>query len=314
MLSRVADNLYWMSRYLERAEHTSRVLAVKLEAMVEQTREEAEGSWRRIIIALAAEPFVEAGGDPMAMAQALAGDRVHPSSVLSSLRLARDNARQVREQISTEMWSHLNQLYLRQVPLWLREDFGEQPGHVFREILDALHMFEGIVYSTMRHGEGWYFIQLGRYTERAQLISRLLDLHIGAGSRVLPPSRYSEWLELLKSCTAFEAYCKVYTAEIRQDRIAEFLLLDPEFPHSVRFAVERMRDALAHVAVGAPPGRRAACDRLAGRLKASVDFGRIDELMRGDIDEFLASVNRQCEQIHDAVYEAYIAYGAETVL
>lgn len=314
MLSRVADHLYWMSRYLERAEHTSRVMAVMLESMVEQTSEDAEAAWRRAIAALSGAKFASQATDAFGIAHALAFENLNPSSLLTSLQLARDNARQVREQISTEMWSHLNQLYLRLSPTDLRGDFGDNPALIFRDTLGALHTFEGIAYSTMRHGEGWYFIQLGRYIERAQLISRLVDLHVGSGSRAFPSARYTDWVGLLKSCTAFEAYCKVYTADIRPEQIAEFLLLDPEFPHSVRFAVESMREALARVAVGAPPARRAACDRLAGRLKANVDYGRIDELMGGDIAVFLAAITMQCEQIHDAVYESYIAYGAETVL
>ena len=118
----------------------------------------------------------------------------------------------------------------------------------------------------------------------------------------------------MKSCTAFEAYCKVYTANIQRDRIAEFLLFDAEFPHSVRFSVDRLTAALTQVALAAPPARRASCERLAGRLKASVDFGQIDELIGGTIDAFLANIATQCEQIHDAVYDADIAYDAETGL
>ena len=119
---------------------------------------------------------------------------------------------------------------------------------------------------------------------------------------------------LLKFCTAFEAYCKVYTANIKRDRVAEFLLFDQEFPHSVHFSVRHLSDALQRVAIGAPPARRAACERLAGRLKASVDFGQIDELIGGSIDVFLESVAKQCEQIHEAVNAAYIGYDAEAVL
>src|SRR5262249_55272511 len=129
-----------------------------------------------------------------------------------------------------------------------------------------------------------------------------------------PEPKYLDWIVLLKSCTAFEAYCKVYTADIRRDRIAEFLLFDQEFPHSVRFAVERLVGALSHAALCPPASRRAACERLAGRLKASVDFGQIDELIAGSIDDFLANIAKQCESIHDAVRTAYIAYDAETVL
>jgi uncharacterized alpha-E superfamily protein len=315
MLSRVADNLYWMSRYLERAEHTSRLIAVKLEAMVEQSPGEAELSWRRVTAALSGGEFVpSAASEAFDITRALAFDPFNPSSLIASLRLARDNARQVREQISTELWNRLNRLYLTLAPIDLAAIWNDQPGHIFRETVEELHMLEGIAYSTMRHGEGWYFLQLGRYIERAQLVSRLLDLHFGPVSRVGAAPNYLDWVVLLRSCTAFEAYCKVYTVNIRRDRIAEFLLFDAEFPHSVRFAVERVTEALGRVAIGAPASRRAACERLAGRLKASVDFGQIEELMGGTIDVFLANIATRCEQIHDAVYAAYIGYDAETVL
>jgi uncharacterized alpha-E superfamily protein len=133
-------------------------------------------------------------------------------------------------------------------------------------------MLEGITYSTLRHGEGWYFLELGRYIERAQLLSRLLDLHFGRALRAGAAPTYLDWMVLLRFCTAFEAYCKVYTANIRRDRIAEFLLFDAEFPHSVRFAVERLTEALTRVAMGRLRTRRAACERLAGRLKAKRRF------------------------------------------
>jgi uncharacterized alpha-E superfamily protein len=315
MLSRVADNLYWMSRYLERAEHTSRLIAVKLESLIEQSPEEAEIAWGRVVTALSGKSFVpESLADGFEITYSLAFERFNQSSLISSLRFARDNGRQVREQISTEMWNRLNRLYLRLVPIDFTAMWNEQPGHLFREIVEELHMLEGTTYSTMRHGEGWHFLQLGRYIERAQLVSRLLDLHFGQASRAGAPPNYLDWLVLLRSCTAFEAYCKVYTANIRRDRVAEFLLFDAEFPHSVRFAIEHLTAALSHVALGAPASRRAPCERLAGRLKASVDFGQIEELMSGSIDLFLANISTQCEQIHEAVFAAYIGYDAETVL
>ena len=315
MLSRVADNLYWMSRYLERAEHTSRLIAVKLESMIEQSPSEAEISWRRVVAALGGGKFVpSAAADAFEITRALAFEPFNSCSLIVCLRLARDNARQVREQISTEMWNRLNRLYLKLTPVDLADIWNDQPGYIFRDTVEELHMLEGTTYSTMRHGEGWHFLQLGRYIERAQLVSRLLDLHFGPASRADAAPHYLDWMVLLRFCTAFEAYCKVYTATIRSDRIAEFLLFDAEFPHSVRFAIERLAEALTRVATGAPAARRAACERLAGRLKASMDFGQIDELMDGTIDVFLANISAQCEQIHEAVYAAYIGYDAETVL
>jgi uncharacterized alpha-E superfamily protein len=313
MLSRVAESMYWMSRYLERAEHTSRLIAVKLESMIEQSREDADSSWARVVAALSAEEHVPAQPDAFAITQGLAFDRVNPSSLLSSLNNARDNARQVREQLSMEVWENLNRLYLRLQPATMDGAWVHHPARLFRESLEDLHTLGGVTYSTLSHGEGWHFLELGRYIERAQLVCRLLDLHFGAAAMGDAP-KYFDWLVLLKFCSAFEPYCKTYTAAIRPEKIAEFLLFDAEFPHSVRFSVDRVCDALLHVAPGAPPLRRAAVERLAGRLKASVDFTQIEELMSGSIAPFLDDIGRQCEQIHDAVYASYIAYGAETVL
>ncbi len=316
MLSRVADSLYWMSRYLERAEHTSRLLAVKLESMIEQSREDSEASWQRVVLALTGDNSSMASSDAFAITQNLAFDRFNESSLVNSLSMARNNARQVRDQLTTEVWEHLNRLYLRLEPVTTDSIWVHHPASPFREALEDLHALEGVTYSTLSHGEGWYFLQLGKHIERAQRVGRLLDLHFGAEQKRSDSEalRYFDWLVLLKFCTAFEPYCKVYTAAIKPQRIAEFLLFDSEFPHSVRFSVDRVTDALKRVAPGAPPARRAAVERLAGRLKAAVDFGQVDDLMNGQIADFLADINRQLGQVHNAMYASYIAYGAETVL
>jgi len=313
MLSRVAENLYWTGRYVERAEHTSRLLAVKLESMAEQSGEAAEAGWSRVIAALAAEASADDLGDALSRTEVLALDRGNPSSLLSSLSWARDNARQAREQLSSEVWECLNRLYLRLRPLTIEQVWVHEPHRIFRETLQNLHALEGVIYSTLRHGEGWYFLELGRYIERAQLVSRLLAIHFPADDGAGTSPTYVDWLVLLKFCCAFEPYLKEHTAAIVPSRVAGFLLFDAEFPRSVNFAVGRVSDALQHVAQGAPPQRRAACERLAGRLKASIDFGRIDEMMEGSIAQFLAAITRQCEDIHDAVHAAYIAYGAAAV-
>jgi uncharacterized alpha-E superfamily protein len=312
MLSRVAENLYWMSRYLERAEHISRLIAVKLETMIEQSHDAADISWRRVVAALYGEAFAAAGPvDAFQSTQALAFDRKNLSSLIASLGFARDNGRQVREQISTEMWNRLNYLHLKLAPLNASVIWNDQPAQLFRDVVGELYMLDGIAYSTMRHGEGWHFLQLGRYIERAQLVTRLLDIHFGPASRNREQPSVLDWIILLRFCTGFEAYCKVYTASIRRDRIAELLLFDHEFPHSVRFSVERLAEALGRVGIGAPASRRALCERLSGKLKASVDFGHIGELMSGSIDAFLANISVQCERIHNAVYATYVAYDAE---
>ena len=313
MLSRVADSLYWMGRYIERAEHSSRIIAVKLESMVEQSREESESSWLRIADALG-EEFAP-GGDALANTQLLAFDRKNPSSLFSSIAAARDNARQVREQLSTEVWEHLNRLYLRLQPVNAETIRVHHPARIFREVMSDLNSLEGVTYSTLSHGEGWYFLELGRHIERAQSVGRLLELYYGKPhTHTLTPPKYFDWLVLLKFCTAFEPYCKEYTAAILPERIAEFLLFNEEFPHSVRYAVNRIVESLIKVAPAAPPARRASVERLAGKLKATMDFGQIDDLLNGQLATFVVDITKQCEQVHEAVFASYIAYGAETVL
>ena len=318
MLSRVADSAYWMARYLERAEHSARVLAVKLEAMLEQTPEDAAETWVRVVAALAWPLKEPISGTPDVIAKRLTLDKSEPSSVMNSIRIARDNARQVRELISTEMWEQLNTQYLRLHGVDAEDEWSAQPVQFLRDVVSELTLFAGLTDSTMRHGEGWHFIQLGRYTERAQAVSRLLDLYFGRMpadvKQTLRTPRYFDWLSLLKQCTAFEAYCKVYTADIVPAKVAEFLIFDPEFPHSIRFATDRIQEELSHVAPGAGGARRLQAERLSGRLKATLDYGQVEELLAGDIDGFLQGIQASCKQIHQSMYDAFIGYSVDELL
>src|SRR5471032_40901 len=180
MLSRVADSLYWMSRYIERAEHTSRVMAVKLESMVEQTPEDAAASWARVIEALTGEKATPLHLDAFAITRKLAFDSDNDNSLITSLALARDNARQVREALSNEVWENLNRLFLRLTPVTMDSIWVHTPARLFREVLEEMHALEGVTYSTLSHGEGWYFLELGRHIERVQQLGRLLDMHFSA--------------------------------------------------------------------------------------------------------------------------------------
>ncbi|HAH11090.1 MAG TPA: hypothetical protein DCL54_11570 [Alphaproteobacteria bacterium] len=318
MLSRVADNLYWMARYLERAEHGARVLDVKLEAMLEEAAEDTAEGWVRALATLT-NPMASWGiAAPSDIAHRLTFDRQSNNSVLMCIRYARDNARQMREQISTEMWGRLNRLYLRASDPEAEREWRRAPVPFLNGVIDDLMMFSGLTDSTMRHGEGWHFIQIGRYLERAQCVSRLLDVYFGDLPDDVPyklrAPRYADWIGLLKQCTGFEAYCKVYTADVDPNRIAEFLLLDAEFPHSLRFSVDRLNDELLAIGPGAAGGPQRKAERLAGRLKASLDYGQVDELLGGDIDHFLHDVQERCVEIHESVFDAFIAYGVEDLL
>src|SRR3984957_17605576 len=203
MLSRLADSLYWMSRYIERAEHTARVMAVKLESMVEQTPDDASASWARVVEALTGEAIGATPHDAFIITRRLAFDRDNEAALVTSLTLARDNARQVREALSNEVWESLNRLYLRLSPVTMDSIWVHTPARLFREALEEMHALEGVTYSTLSHGEGWYFLQLGKHIERVQQLGRLLDIHFTAPQSENGP-KYFDWLVLLKFCPAFQ--------------------------------------------------------------------------------------------------------------
>jgi uncharacterized alpha-E superfamily protein len=317
MLSRVADSLYWMSRYLERAEHTARLIEVDLQLRLDQSLESGAGRWLRLLSALQTLPPESTKLDAPSITELLTLDRTNPSSILSCVAAARENLRQVREQCSSEMWEQLNRLYL-QVSSTTKSESWMLNSHIFyRAVQEGAHLFQGVTDSTMSHGEGWQYIQVGRYVERTDTLARLIGTHFG--NLTQPPDQaveseeYLEWVGLLKSCAAFEAYCKTYTAEMRPLRVAEFLLLNPEFPHSVRFSVDMVHASLARI--GEMTERKAEQPmRLAGRLQATLNFSQIDEILASGANAYVDSVRWQCAQAHSAIHQVYFDYSVESAL
>jgi len=228
---------------------------------------------------------------------------------------ARENARQVREQISSEMWEQLNRLFHAVRNSGVEDVWGA--GEFLLSIKEGAHLFQGITDSTMTHAEGWQFIQAGRFLERAVCLSILVKVHFRAFHQ--PDHReseraYLEWIGVLRSCTAFEAYCKAYTAEIKPNRIAEFLVLHQSFPHSIRFSAEALEGAIKEIGREAGGRRSSSVERICGRLRANLGFGQIDEIMAGGLDPYLNGILRQCAQVHGAMYQTYVSYPIEVAL
>jgi uncharacterized alpha-E superfamily protein len=316
MLSRVADSLYWMSRYLERAEHTARLLDVTTNLMLELSSRHTGGRWAYLFgsLGIPLNPALEADG----AAIAVTFDVMLPGSVVACIAASRENARQVREQISSEMWEQLNRLYLHIRRTGMSESWLAEPHEFYVSVKEGAHLFQGITDSTMAHGEGWNFIQAGRFIERAGATARLIDVHFAYMERLADlsetPVQYLEWVTLLKSCTAFEAYCKIHTADMQPKRVAEFLLLDAQFPRSLRFCVDVVQQSLQEIAQltgGRGSGR---AERLAGRLRASLDYGQIDEILASGLSQYLSAFQDECWKIHDALYQTYISYSVEQAL
>lgn len=308
MLARVADSLYWMGRYLERAEHLSRLSLVMMNAALDNTDAAIHTSW----IALTALGDSETAElkNSFGAARTLVLDRDNPDSVIAAVTLARENARQVRDQLTTESWERLNLLYLRLTANTAPAAFDEASSNFLQEIIADLHLFKGASDSTMSHGEGWRFLSLGIHLERAQLLARLLEVCFGQ-QRQEAITDHIALMGLLRMACALEPYLRVYTAEIEPRHILEFLLFDEDFPRSIRFCTGRIQDHLKALAGQAGlPGQ--GPERLAGRLNARLEFADVGKMLDGaEASALLTTVVDECADIHKAVYEAFVAYPLE---
>ena len=327
MLSRVADSLYWMSRYLERAEHTTRLIEVNLNLMLDESANAAERRWKRVLKAIHDPKDTPWKGDPYALVRCLTFDNDSRASILSLLIMARENARHVREQISTEQWHRLNSLYLhvtRPEAKSTREPGAmalepDVPTEFLTEVMESVHQFQGVTDSTMSHGEGWQFIQVGRWIERAGALASLLiayhdDLWEEPSPDKLESNEYLDWMGLLRSATAFEAYCKVYTADLTPHQILEFLLLDDCFPHSLRFAVDSMQHALHAIDRGSGGVRTESLARRTGKAQALLAYASVEEILARGVVPYLHQIQAQLAEVHDQMYRLYIDFTIQSAL
>ena len=308
MLARVADSLYWIGRYIERAEHVSRLSAVMLNATLDRTVGAVQTG--RIGLAALGEKDSGRANQTYEAAHDLALDRTDAGAVVVSLARARENARQVRDQITTETWERLNLLYLRVTGPDAEHAFAQRSSAFLHEIIADLHLFKGAADTTLSHGEGWRFLQLGVYLERAQLIARLLEVCFSEGEAVTEPIAL---MSVLRMACALEPYLRVYTADINPRFIFEFLMFNEDFPRSIRFCTARIQDFLSELARQTGAGRSDAL-RLAGRLDARLKYADLEELEGSGAGALLAEVSRECSAIHEAIYETFVAYPLELSL
>jgi uncharacterized alpha-E superfamily protein len=204
------------------------------------------------------------------------------------------------------MWEHLNRLFHDVIGFDLQPDDDAGAMRVVSLVREGSYRFNGIAAATMNHDEAWHFIQLGKYIERACNLCVMLDAYFVIGKH---PDDL-DWVGLLSSCAAFEAYCKACTAELKPERIANFLLLKPEFPYSVRYSVDRMHAALAAISNLSLSRRTQKVERLIGRLRSMVTYVQIGEIITG-LHKYLAAIIEQCRELHAAVHELYIEYPIE---
>lgn len=312
MLSRVADSIYWLSRYIERAENVARFIDVNLRLLLDLPAGVTE-QWHPLVTttgdhALFQERYGQATQHNVITF--LTFDPVNPNSIAACLQKARDNARSVREVISSEMWEQVNRFYLMVHDPTAMARVQQTPHDFFTEVKMASHLFVGITDTTMSHNEGWHFGRMGRLVSRADMTTRLLDvkyfLLLPSVAAVGTPLDEVQWAAVLKSASAFEMYRKRY-GRIAPEWVADFLLMDREFPRSTRWCLSKAEESL-HAITGSPPGtfRNLAEQRL-GRLRAELEYTSIQEILSAGLHEFLDGIQSKLNQIGDAIFETFFA-------
>lgn len=318
MLSRVANSLYWLGRFFERAENIARLLDVNLQLLLDLEKlddQTLQDHWLPILRSAGDEAlFFEhyPRPDSRSVTEFMTLNAANPSSILSCFLAARENARMIRDQISLEMWQTINDLYLFLKSDGARSLWEASASEFYVRIRHTAHVFQGLIESSFSRDDGYDFIQFGRFLERADKTARILDLkyHI-----LLPNPREVggavdtvQWCAVLRSASALEAYRRHYVSDILPWRVAEFLLFSESFPRSVRHCVGQVDFYLRRIS-GTPPGQhRNEAERLCGRLLSSFSYTSVEEVFQQGLHEFLAGILPVLDQVSAIIYDTFMAY------
>jgi len=309
MLSRVADSLYWINRYVERAENLSRFVEVS-EAMALDCPPGSAEPWLPLIDASGDRKLFDQlfpNGTPDDVVQFLVREARNPSSIVNCVGIARENARQIREVITTEMWEQLNDLH------WTLQDddsfWSQPPQEQLRDIRRACQLFYGITDATLSRDLSWQFSRLGRLLERADKATRILDvkyfLLLPSPDEVGGVLDELQWISLLRSAGAYQMFRQSRQQAIEPKAVAAFLLLDPIFPRSVRYCLERITETLGIIRGSAVPGAPDALECLAGLTLARWSYTPIDALIAGGLHESIDALQSDLNQLHTLIEARY---------
>ncbi len=296
MLSRTADHLFWMSRYMERAENTARMLDVNYQtSLLPQSAAVVQLGWQGLLsISELKQDYAEKHGDginPRDVLDFMVRDEKNESSIISCLRNARENARAVRGTLTTEVWETQNQTYLEVIRMLRNGDFERDPGQFFEWVKFRSHLSRGVTLGTMLQDEAFHFLRLGTFLERADNTARLVDVKFhGAqgdflGSATEKDQEYDfyHWSAILRSVSGFEVYRKVYRDVIKPERVAELLILRADMPRSLLACLNEVMSNLAQVTSDA----QSETQRRAGKLRVDLQYARIDEILATGLHAYL---------------------------
>ena len=250
MLSRIADSLFWLARYMERAEDTARILDVNYHMLLEQSATPYRLRWEPLIIMAGeqerfAQFYNEANAQTVYEFLAFRAD--NPNSIVQCITKARENARTIRDRISREMWEDINGLYHSVTRFDPAEQISSGPHRFCDAVKFGSHRFFGVTDATLPHDEGWDFLKIGWSLERAEMTARLVDLQFQSlleTPTIVGTADNHQWMAVLKSVGAYEAYRRQYHSPIEPERVAEMLILHPKHPRSIRFSITELQSGL----------------------------------------------------------------------
>lgn len=303
MLSRIAESMFWIGRYVERAEDTARILDVQTQLLLEDATIEEDSTCRALLSIMGVEAEPENDADIALVLDQLAYDPASPVSIAAALAAARESARRARETLSVPMWQAINTTY-RAIPSG--HFHALRPPGIFQWVRERAALINGTADATMTRDEGWHFLMLGRCVERADMTSRLVanaSLSSGTGA---------PWTGTLRACGAYEAFLRTYRGLETERGAAEFLLLDRLFPRSVVFALNRAEQCLDNLeSSGQRAGFQNEAHRLLGRMRAELEYRSLSDVMT-DLPNEMERLQRTCAQATEEVTRRYFA-GSEAL-
>jgi uncharacterized alpha-E superfamily protein len=317
MLSRVAENLFWMSRYLERAENVARLLDVGLYLELDAPRLTVEDGSAPVEIALyilacreafcAAHP--KSASDRNAVLEFLTFDRSNPQSILSMISLARDNARGTQESLGVDAWSEVNRRYLYLSGRRAGGRFEAGPSSFYTRIKQSCILFDGLIQNTLPRDDVYHFIQLGRYLERVDLMGRILHAKCQSLEKGIADADLAlglvRWTGLLRSCSAYGAYLRVERDRVDPVGVIRFLVLNHDFPRAIRFCVARCRASLQEIAGGDEDEYTSEAARLLGRLDSELRYIDAAEIFERGLLPFFEGLQTTCQRVGREIQRSF---------
>ena len=314
MLSRDADSMFWMARYVERAEHIARVLRVSLVLLTDVgdlSPESEEQMWGSILKTFRAGDL-PAGDGPIGprISRYMTFDNSNPNSIAGCITRARENARAIREIISSEMWECLNAIYWNVQADDAKARFDDNSDDYFYNIMTGSMLFQGLSNQTMAHDQRWCFTQVAKYMERIDVTSRVLETRFEVLSHMESDEQpvNIHLMGVLRACCSLETYRRQHLADLDADRIAEFLVLQRDFPRSIRFCVDQARDALEAVRANNGVRTPSAPERILGRVSSQLEYADINEVLAEGLGDFLQQIQKSVSEASLSLQKTYFLY------